>query len=180
MHGNGSESESGKRRTNEAAWRTWIAALRSGQFAQTTSWLGYREALPSGEMACEYCCLGVACTLAPGVELVWEQSGNLSGRLRADTSTLRLPAVAAGWLGLAPGELDVEIEVTDAVRDLLPGDDKYRWERMYGYPRGMAVYLKTSQLNDVLAMDFSGIADVLELELARRLVEEKEEDGHDA
>lgn len=49
------------RRTPKQVYKRWLKALRSGEYAQGTSYLKWQY---RGEKKAEFCCLGVLCDLA--------------------------------------------------------------------------------------------------------------------
>ena len=127
---------------NQEIKTAWIAALRSGQYEQTTK----RLRTPDG-----YCCLGVLCDLATQEGIVaWKkQELDEYDAFRAEEvneetsySTLALPPVVVDWAGLTDGEprvlfseenntrpealscLNDEDRLTyEEIADLIEGDD---------------------------------------------------------
>jgi hypothetical protein len=86
---------------NENA-KTWVAALRSGRFEQTTAWLH----TPNG-----YCCLGVACELALDADIVKTRNFyDESDHAVYDGADTELPDAVVDWLGLntAAGRYDTD------------------------------------------------------------------------
>lgn len=79
--------------------KKWVAALRSGKYSQTKSYL---HALEDNEVdvPAGYCCLGVAC------DLYQDEVGNLEttiedeGWVRYNASGAHLPIEVVDWLGL--------------------------------------------------------------------------------
>ena len=68
----------------------WLAALRSGQYRQTQSWLRRSDG---------YCCLGVACELyRQEVGGFWSNASDFVVNRRSSNS--HLPVEVAQWLGL--------------------------------------------------------------------------------
>lgn len=131
---------------NKDAFRKWIAALRSGKFAQTKGKLTmveYHE--PSTIIGC--CCLGVACEVAleNGIEL--EVTHDLDSR-RYDGMGANLPHKVIDWLGV--------VEVDDVV--LL---EEYKFPE---HQDGGLHKLYASTANDHLDISwtFEQIADALE------------------
>lgn len=82
----------------------WVAALRSGEYAQGRDALHVRHGGGS-----KFCCLGVACDLAEKAGIVRaEESTVLRGRTRyvaaedaTDGGTAFLPIAVADWLGVS-------------------------------------------------------------------------------
>lgn len=74
---------------NKKNIRKWVAALRSGDYTQTT---GMLHRLNDG-----YCCLGVACEIS-GIA-GWEMFGNSTTCWYSDSSE-DLPDSVVGWLGI--------------------------------------------------------------------------------
>lgn len=90
---------------NENA-KTWVAALRSGDYKQGTgslAFLGYSDDDNSDERVMMHCCLGVAC------ELYQKEVGDLkivddpvSGSRTYDGEPALLPAKVSDWLRITP------------------------------------------------------------------------------
>lgn len=136
---------------NEDIKAEWVAALRSGQYSQTCSYLsvvGQKEAdyIPSG-----YCCLGVLCELAVQHGVIpppHTQTDDNLATVRVygeydDKATALLPMAVVRWAGLA----DIDPPILYAPRD--------------GSPR----VRQAAALNDDLGMSFTEIADAIEQEV---------------
>lgn len=92
--------EHSSRQSNKEHMRLWVAALRSGDFMQTTGTL----AIQLDENEWGYCCLGVACevAMAHGVPLDVEIKPNKT--VTYDRSTSILPVQACEFFGLEYGD----------------------------------------------------------------------------
>lgn len=98
--------------------RKWIAALRSGGYVQD------HESLKTDD---GYCCLGVACDIAPPEVGEWTDIGFLTYGVRGLTSTSNtsLSYVMLEWLGMDVSfELELlaandEGETFDTIADLI-------------------------------------------------------------
>lgn len=121
---------------NKTNLRTWVAALRSGEFLQGRGRLA--KPLADG-VTFEYCCLGVACELAAKVNdkiVVGMTKDSLGFPVRGyDDDYVVLPQSVREWLGVSEGTPDVEF-----------GDR----------------YVSLSSLNDDLCLTFAEIADLIE------------------
>ena len=91
-------------------FKAWIAALRSGEYSQTTGVLrnDVTNTRPVG-----YCCLGVACDIS-GVGS-WDESKDDRGNpaVAYDNETFELPYIVIEWLGID----DDETIMTDGVEE---------------------------------------------------------------
>lgn len=92
-------------------WKAkWVAALRSGQYAQAQQ----RLRTPEG-----YCCLGVVCDIVKDeVEGEWrEQPGHFNFRSKestfVDENSVNLPNAVAGLIDLPVGEESNLIQMND-------------------------------------------------------------------
>jgi hypothetical protein len=122
---------------NENA-KAWVAALRSGEYAQTEGVL--TRIRPGGGMS--HCCLGVACELAKeaGLEmLVFDGESEVFEQNRSynDQKSV-LPLIVEEWLGLS--------------------DESGSADRL------MEGYTSLAELNDTGAFSFEDIADIIESE----------------
>lgn len=117
----------------------WLRALRSGEWKQG------KQRLRSGD---EYCCLGVACTLA-GIEgvLIEDEGGWPHGPTYLfDDDHLTLPARAQNWLGVEEGNPTLGIPRQVAMDTL---SDDTTWAR------------DVASLNDE-GFTFNQLADLIE------------------
>lgn len=74
----------------------WVAALRSGEFEQTTGQLHSVEASEVYNRPAGYCCLGVACAIFPN-EI---KRDVIDGSERFEDTLNVLPEKVREWLGL--------------------------------------------------------------------------------
>lgn len=116
----------------------WVAALRSGQYQQTTGMLrGYDNVA--------FCCLGVACEVAAVDGIVeWVEQEETEGYREIGSTFLAtnevLPAAVVEWLGLAASASAGDTVERHSDRDIE----------------------SLAELNDELKWDFNRIADLIE------------------
>lgn len=82
---------------NKENLRKWVAALRSGEFAQGQGGLHFKATDTKPE---RYCCLGVACLIAEQEGLKINRPGVNGYQWRNDGF---LPSVVSDWLGVEDG-----------------------------------------------------------------------------
>ncbi|MFY1688153.1 hypothetical protein [Plantactinospora sp. WMMB782] len=75
--------------------RKWVAALRSGEFAQGEGAL--RRTTPSGD---RYCCLGVLCEVAVRAGVIEQSQPNDHGFHYYGVASAVLPPSVVEWAGL--------------------------------------------------------------------------------
>ena len=126
-------------KVNEEHFAQWIAALRSGQFAQGQEFLVTKR----GEEV-RYCCLGVGCTLVSNLDPHW---------IEPDEEHGLAPADFIDWLG-----------VRVVGRDILTGAEEFDLHLDYPTdtlpPRG-GLMMTAAALNDS-GFTFDQIADMFE------------------
>lgn len=136
---------------NPANTRLVIAALRGGEFEQTTSYLAADG---------KYCCLGVACRVAEGegvTFVIQEVEALRSGRtnLQFDGVEGELPQRAVEWLYEYPPTVDSGdpfLAIPPVLQEKACGDTGER----------------ATALNDTHEFTFSEIADCFEYTLAQQ------------
>lgn len=118
----------------------WIAALRSGKYAQTTGCLKNDEG---------FCCLGVAAdVMAPKA---WLKTKNGDGKYRFRHSTNALFIPESDWERLVPKGVRIK-------NPYYSGDDEYEDE----FVELELLMDHMSDLNDEMNLNFNEIADIIE------------------
>lgn len=158
--------------SEENGWpqmRRWMGALRSGQFAQTGSWLARVGA--EGQMS--YCCLGVACELAVADDIgVRRWGADISGHViygtsSMDSSSTCLPDSVMRWLDLSDLTLvRSEVDPYGEPKLYLPPDLVTIATTMDDagilFDDGEGLWSAPSRLNDGFRFTFAQIADCIE------------------
>lgn len=139
----------------------WIAALRSGEYEQTTECLQDR---------CGYCCLGVGADVVRKIDhlrLPKDAEGFLIGSTLGDNFYRRVTQ----RLGLksAQGYVRVTRDIYNKMRDVIDPVkvDRFwvRYEpRTFPRRKARAIRIALSDLNDTYDFTFEDIANLLELE----------------
>jgi hypothetical protein len=108
-------------RVNKANMRAWVAALRSGEYAQ-----GRERLAQWNGSSWSYCCLGVACDLAmkDGVQIQVERRNN---SLVFDGTALALPERVMDWLGLERSNPWIGVREDGTSIAATHANDSLRW-----------------------------------------------------
>lgn len=118
----------------------WLKALRSGEYAQTVGVLATN--LVNGKIG--YCCLGVLCELAPGIEKLYDCGVGFSNDVTFDREWELLPESVMKWAGLESKNPTISI-----------------WDEL----EAKRISCDLAELNDHKRWDFNKIADAIEAEL---------------
>lgn len=128
-----------------------VAALRSGEFEQTTSYLKRYASFngPEEEPTARHCCLGVACevAIANGLDISERQIRNSSGGASFGFSSTTLPFEVMRWYGFADRDPALLL------------DPPKKWWKIW---RRKPTLGKATGANDFLRWNFSQIADAFE------------------
>lgn len=122
--------------------KKWVAALRSGEYAQTRNYLAVTEVVKDSLIKPGFCCLGVLCEVAieNGVPLEVDTINSKSfGYKEYDEMSGNLPPSVKKFAGINV-ESVLEVPYEGDIHNL-------------------------ATLNDVYGLDFNQIADIIEREL---------------
>lgn len=145
---------------NKKEFKTWMQALRSGEFNQTSGVLQYGD---------NFCCLGVACkVLVPENKKLFKEKGELSGLLPAHQTSSPL------WLkSISEDFRDRQKKVYLALEEPNEQIGTSLW-----HISEKETLIRSSRaitwMNDSLGLSFDEIADVLELVYVHGMIETEE------